>query len=369
MVNENSKMEVDNLLDMMSAMMCKRSKVEQEHEQKCKLCGSLNNATNSDFEIVCTDCGTVDESVGRIDQTAEWTSSYTDEKGSVDKSRVGMPQNHLYNEWGNGTVIAYKRGMSVSERRMVKINSHISSNHKDRALHQTYEDIQESCRMISLNQQVVDIAKEYYKKISEGGITRGKVRLGMKANCVYFACKKSGYPRSLHEIAEAFNITAKDISKTQRKFREVLGVDDTQNIITMASDMVKRIISGICQVDGKIVMDVVNLTKKMQVLPEFMGKSGRSIAGACICYKLGISVDIMSENIDVSKLSIKKLIMAIENVEHEVKTVKDLDEDTLAEIYDIASKSVNKVIVYSNVKNAPTHPNVEFRYTKRKSST
>ena len=68
--------------------------VEAEASDGCNHCGG-KMIENFETDMVCSQCGIVDESRGRIDQGAEWSSCVTDE-GAKDGSRVGMAANPLY---------------------------------------------------------------------------------------------------------------------------------------------------------------------------------------------------------------------------------------------------------------------------------
>ena len=282
---------------------------------KCAHCGG-KMLENFETELVCSQCGIVDESLGRIDQGAEWSSCVTDE-GAKDGSRVGMAPNPLYNTWGIGSKMGKTKGMSVAQKRMAKIDFHISSNHKDRALHQSYLDIQESCARLGISPSTVELAKVFYKRISTKGITRGVVRLGMKANCVYYACKREGVPRTLHEIAGAFGVDPRDISRTSNKFRDCLDEEDTEERVTMASDMIPRLMNEIeSTASRKQVYGIVNLCKRIEKNIEFMGKVSSGVAGACILYSLeDVDIEKIKDVTNVSKITLSKLKQKIEMIE------------------------------------------------------
>lgn len=282
---------------------------------KCVHCGG-GLMMNHETDMVCMECGIVDTSGGRIDQGADWSSGVTDE-GSKDGSRVGMAPNPLYNSWGNGSKIAKTKGMTVQQKRMAKIDFHLSSNHKDRALHQSYLDIQESCALLGISTSTVELAKGFYKRISTQGITRGTVRVGMKANCVYYACKREGVPRTLHEIAGAFGIEPKDISRVSNKFRDRLDSQDTEERVTMASDMIPRLMNDIQPMSsGKTTYGIVNLCKRIERMSDFMGKVSGGVAGACILYALeDADIEKVKDATGVSKITLTKLKHKIDMIE------------------------------------------------------
>ena len=289
--------------------------VEAEVSDECNHCGG-KMIENFETDMVCSQCGIVDESRGRIDQGAEWSSCVTDE-GAKDGSRVGMAANPLYHSWGSGSKIGKTKGMTVAQKRMAKIDFHLSSNHKDRALHQAYLDIQEACTPLGISMNTIELAKAFYKRITAKGITRGVVRKGMKANCVYYACKRDGYPRTLHEIANAFGLDPRDISRTSNKFRDCLDEEDTEERVTMASDMIPRLMNEIQPMTpGKVICKIVNLCKRIERTSEFMGKVSGGVAGACILYSIkDADIEKIKEATQVSTITLTKLKQKIDIME------------------------------------------------------
>ena len=288
---------------------------EAEASDECSYCGG-KMIENFETDMVCSHCGIVDESRGRIDQGAEWSSCVTDE-GAKDGSRVGMAANPLYHSWGSGSKIGKTKGMTVAQKRMAKIDFHISSNHKDRALHQAYLDIQEACAPLGISMNTIELAKAFYKRITAKGITRGTVRTGMKANCVYYACKKDGYPRTLHEIAGAFGLDPKDISRTAKKFRNCLDDEDTEERVTLASDMIPRLMNYIDpEVRGRKLQSIILLCQKLERTQEFMGKVSGGVAGAFIIYAhKNADIEKVKDATGVSKITLLKLKSKIDMIE------------------------------------------------------
>ena len=308
-----------NIMDLFElarqAMDVSSPSVEAEVSDECNHCGG-KMIENFETDVVCSQCGIVDESRGRIDQGAEWSSCVTDE-GAKDGSRVGMAANPLYHEWGNGSKIGKTKGMSVAQKRMAKIDFHLSSNHKDRALHQAYLDMQEACALLGISMNTVELAKAFYKRITAKGITRGVVRIGMKANCVYYACKKDGYPRTLHEIANAFGLDPRDISRTANKFRDCLDEEDTEERVTMASDMIPRLMNCVDpEVRGKNLQSIILLCKRLERTQEFMGKVSSGVAGACIIYAhKNADIEKVKDATGISKITLTKLKNQIDMME------------------------------------------------------
>lgn len=224
----------------------------------------------------CTSCGRVDSVF--ISDEPEWNGGPDSED---DPSRVGCPVNSvLYSEnWGIGTLIVGK-----ACTKMAKISFHSSMNHRDRALHQAYTQFDHVCKgSLKLQDVVIEHAKMIYKKFNEEKLTRGAVRFGIKANCVLYACKLHDVSRTLQEVADAFKIPVKDISRTNDIFRKVTG-EDTGS--TLSSSIISRLFNDIKFIPdsekGKIRMKVIHACEEMQTNPMLMGKTPKGIASAII---------------------------------------------------------------------------------------
>ena len=68
--------------------------------------------------------------------------------------------------------------------------------------------------MLFITDTVLKDAKMMYKKFNDKKLTRGAVSLGIKGNCVLYACRMSKVSRSTKEISDMFCIQPKDISRT-----------------------------------------------------------------------------------------------------------------------------------------------------------
>jgi transcription initiation factor TFIIIB Brf1 subunit/transcription initiation factor TFIIB len=172
---------------------------------------------------------------------------------------------------------------------MAKVNFHSSMNHKDRALFHAYKDIElAALTRLNLPATVIRDAKVMYKKFNGEKLTRGAVRSGIKANCVLTACKLANVPRTTKEIADAFEIPSKDISRTSQMFRETLLGDAApvqQNKITKPRDVLPRILNDFTIEDTekrKVSSKCRKMCTQIEPCVELMGKTPNSIASAVI---------------------------------------------------------------------------------------
>jgi len=306
------KMDVDMLWMQLDEFLNKSSGVQTQciDEYTCAVCGAAKLFTN---ELpVCTGCGRVDHDF--ISDEPEWIG---DMEGGSDPSRVGAPVDSVLfsNKWGMGTLISSRNGF----QKMAKINLHSNMNHKDRALYHAYQQIDSVCKSkLGLNETIIDCVKITYRKVNEAKLTRGAIRMGIKANCILYACKEHGVQRTFHEVASAFGIPVKDISRTSELFRDVMGEDTGK---TQSSDIISRIFNQVTcipdQDKGRVRMKVIRACEDAQMnIPELMGKTPKGIASAVIyrtLNELGYTPDKahIASICDISVPTLQKILLLV----------------------------------------------------------
>jgi transcription initiation factor TFIIIB Brf1 subunit/transcription initiation factor TFIIB len=253
-------------------------------------CG-FAKVTGPDNLPVCLECGLVESMY--IDESPEWTSGVDENGVSSDPSRCGnlaVDQDLFSCHWGTGTVISTQYKSSYAMRRMARINFHSSMNHKDRSLFHAYKDIDEAAnKALNLSDTVIKDAKMMYRKFNGAKLTRGAIRLGIKANCVLYACKLSNFSKTTKDVADAFGIPTKDISRTSNIFRETI-LSDAQKSntkITRPADVINNLLNVFNISDGRLRMKCVKMCKHLEECVPLMGKTPTSIASIVILMVLG----------------------------------------------------------------------------------
>src|SRR6056300_1107112 len=269
----------------------------------------------------CSECGLVEDRY--VDDTAEWTSGMNDDGKVNDPSRCGNPNANpeLFSQnWGKGTIISTQHSSTYENKRMAKINFHMSMNHKDRSLFHAYRDIDQACH--TLPDVVRKDAMMMYRKFNDGKLTRGAVRLGIKANCVLYACRLAQFPRTTKEIADMFGIQSKDISRTTQIFKDtIMGVTE-KNYVTKAYDVMQRLLNSF-DVSREQRYKCNKMCSATDNCVELMSKTPNSVASAIIyivlspgvtkaqvCEKCSVSVPTLNkiENIIKKHLEAKSLL-------------------------------------------------------------
>lgn len=250
----------------------------------CEACGGRKQFDVYDDLPVCIDCGRVDFDF--VSDEPEWRSGGDADGPNGDPSRVGAPVNtdHFSAAWGNSTVMTVKNG-TYQQKRLAMINLHTSMNHKDRALFHAYQDLDKVGKQIlNLQDNVMYAAKIKYKAFNEAVLTRGAVRNGIKANCIFQACREFNVARTTKEIADAFGIPARDISRTFDMYQEQ--VPETEVHVTTAADLIPRFFNEITCVPeaqkGRVRMKVIKVCRDLEDCVELMGRTPKAVACAVI---------------------------------------------------------------------------------------
>ena len=162
----------------------------------------------------------------------EW---YDDDGKVNDPARCGNPNANpeLFSQnWGKGTIISTQRSSTYENKRMAKINFHMSMNHKDRSLFHAYRDIDEACH--TLPDSVLKDAKMMYRKFNDGKLTVVRCVLESKQTVFYTHVRLAQHPRTTKEIADMFGIQSKDVSRTTQIFKDTYMGTTEKNYVTKA---------------------------------------------------------------------------------------------------------------------------------------
>ena len=266
---------------------------------------------NKEGYIVCTECGIHNGNI--IDHTAEWRYYGSEDSKSSDPTRCGGPINPLLPKSSMGTYIGGNKFGSLQ-----RLHSWNAMPSDERSLWHVFEDINIKTQNSGLVAKIKDEAKMYYKMLStkseciEGILTRGTVREGIKAACLFVACKNNGVPRSSVEISKMFGINPTDVTKGLKKFIEIEMKKDIQINVNVSNpqDFVKRYCSKLL-ISKKIEKIALIISKRAQRLGIVKDYTPPSIAAGIIyliivAFQLNITKVTLKEKLSVSDVTVSK---------------------------------------------------------------
>ena len=200
-------------------------KPHQRLVDKCPECGSENLVHDYDTgETVCGACGLVLYEQ-MLDKGPEWRAFTQEEKAS--RSRVGVPTSYSVHDKGLSTAIsqvdrdAFGRKLPLATRlqmwrlRKWQIRSRVHSS-IDRNLAQAMAELDRLSDKVYIPAPIKEKAAVIYRKALDKGLVRGRSIAAIAAAALYAACRGSGTPRTLREIAEASLVDKKDVARCYR---------------------------------------------------------------------------------------------------------------------------------------------------------
>ena len=200
---------------------------------KCPECASNNLVHDYDTgETLCAACGLVLYEQ-MLDKGPEWRAFTQEEKAS--RSRVGVPTSYSVHDKGLSTAIsqvdrdAFGRKLPLSTRlqmwrlRKWQIRSRVHSS-TDRNLAQAMSELDRLSDKVCISRPIKEKAAVIYRKALDKGLVRGRSINAIAAASLYAACRGSGIPRTLREIAEASLVDRKDVARCYRLLLHELDV-------------------------------------------------------------------------------------------------------------------------------------------------
>jgi transcription initiation factor TFIIB len=270
----------------------KESGVRQRLIDKCPECGSSNLVHDYDTgETVCGDCGLVLYEQ-MMDKGPEWRAFTQEEKAS--RSRVGVPTSYSVHDKGLSTAIsqvdrdAFGRKLPLSTRlqmwrlRKWQIRSRVHSS-IDRNLAQAMAELDRLSDKVYIPPPIKEKAAVTYRKALDKGLVRGRSIAAIAAAALYAACRGTGTPRTLREIAEASLVDKKDVARCYRLLLRELEVHmPIADPLTYVSKIAER--TGISGKTQGIAIGILREARKRRAAAgkDPMGLAAASLYIACL---------------------------------------------------------------------------------------
>lgn len=233
--------------------MAKREIVSGEHRRitpghssPCDECGVTNwNLDENRGEVTCNHCGLVVEQ-SMIDPGADWTNH----DHFQDKSRVGAPLTYRLADRGLNTTISRSDLTSMGASRN-RISSRDRRDWRRRIVVDERSKTRQSRarNLVKANQMIRDFSglpnpmqeetARLYRKLSNEGFVTGRSIAGVAAACTYLVARKENIPRQIPEIADAYQIDGKELSRLIRHISRKYNM----HTITSPSEYFDRFIS------------------------------------------------------------------------------------------------------------------------------
>ena len=237
-------------------------------EQFCQKCGFVISEKTEDFG-------------------PEWRSFSLD--GGTDPTRTGAPTSLTMHDRGLSTKISPMNKDSAGKPLSSSMKSTIerlrtwdsrSQVHEsvDRNLRTALSDLGRLKDKLTISPSVVEKAAYVYRKAIDKGLVRGRSITGLLAASLYAACRETGTPRTIKDVADAANIKKKDIARCYRLLHHELElkipvVDSIQCVARIAS---------VIDISEKTKRIAIGVLKEAQKNEESAGKDPMGLAAAAL---------------------------------------------------------------------------------------
>ena len=290
-----------------------------QHSSLCHVCESDRGVIVADIEsgeIICSNCGIVIlDRIQDITMT-EWCVFSTEEVNN--RSKTGGPISIARDDMGLATIIgktnrdASGRPLDVSMHSTMqrlrtwdsRTRIHTSAN---RSLTKALNELYILKDKLGLPDAMVEKAALTYRKVQDRGLLRGRTISGLMTAAIYAACRETGTPRTLNDIAAASNIARKDIARNYRllvfEFDIKASVPDPVECIIRVANK-----ANLSQNSKRQAINIMNRIIKKKIISA--GKDPMGFAGTVLyisCIKTGenITQDNIANAAGVTAVTIK----------------------------------------------------------------
>jgi transcription initiation factor TFIIB len=297
------------------------SKTRQNLADKCPECTSKNLVHDYDTgETICGACGLVLYEQ-MFDKGPEWRAFTQEEKTS--RSRVGTPTSYSIHDKGLSTTIsqvdrdAFGRKLPLSTRlqmwrlRKWQIRSRVHSS-SDRNLAQAMTELERLSGKVNISPPIKEKAAVIYRKALDKALVRGRSINAIAAAALYAACRKSGSPRTLREIAEASLVNKKDVARCYRLLLQELDfhmpISDPLTYVSKIAE--KNGVSGKTQGVAIAILGEAR-RKRFAAGKDPMGMAAAALYIACLQHNEKITQKDIAEAAGVTEVTVRNRYKAL----------------------------------------------------------
>ncbi len=296
-------------------------KTHQRLADKCPECASKNLVHDYDTgETICGACGLVLYEQ-MLDKGPEWRAFTQEEKTS--RSRVGMPTSYSIHDKGLSTTIsqvdrdAFGRKLPLSTRlqmwrlRKWQIRSRVHSS-SDRNLAQAMSELDRLSGKVSISPPIKEKAAVIYRKALDKGLVRGRSISAIAAAALYAACRKSGTPRALREIAEASLVDKKDVARCYRLLLQELDFHmPIADPLTYVSKIAEK--NGVSGKTQGVAIAILREARRKRVVAgkDPMGLAAAALYIACVQHNEKITQKDIAEAAGVTEVTVRNRYKAL----------------------------------------------------------
>ncbi len=269
---------------------------------------------SSTGERFCGECGFVINE--RIDDSGPERRAFSKEEHE-DRTRTGGPSSLAIHDMGLATIIGHDdrdatgKPLSASMKSTIKrlrtwdSRSQVQAS-QERNFRQAFGDLGRMKDKLALSDSVVEKTAYIYRKAAEKNLARGRSISGMMAASIYLACRDTGTPRTLNDVARQINIKRKDVSRCYRLLLKEL--DLTMPVVDPIKCMSR--ISSQAKLSEKVKRYALTILEDASTMEITAGKDPMGLAAAalylsCVINKEGVTQKVIAMAAGVTEVTIR----------------------------------------------------------------
>jgi transcription initiation factor TFIIIB Brf1 subunit/transcription initiation factor TFIIB len=319
---DNIDIKSDDIWDIIDSLENnKNTEGENIDVNKCRECNSSNIYIDNRYGTkICEDCAlTLDY---KLDSSPDWNSvNSTDDTNS----RCGCPTNIYFPNSSLGTKVQNGKFSKIS-----MLEKWSNMPYKERSKYEVFKYIDKKCTEAKISRPIIDNAKNLFNTLSKVSneddssksiIIRGLNRKSIIAACVFNGSNLQGYPRTPHEIGKIFGITSKQLTKGNRKFRDIMIKEKIINNVksSQSDEFINRSeytkMLKLDEIHINVAKCIARNIKKLDLASNHQPASvaASSIMLMATIFKLNISKKMISDVYNISQVTIIKAYRIIFN--------------------------------------------------------
>jgi transcription initiation factor TFIIB len=252
----------------------------------CEFCNSYSVIfDNVSFEYVCSSCGCV----SKQDPNTDSSGNYRNNSGYTDRERTGMPESLAVHNKGLSTLIGIgdtdARGKALEPSQKNSMQRLRTWNNRAQLNDSISRNLEKALKLLNnfgdklyLSQAVIEGAAYIYRKAAIKKLAKGRSTLGLVGAALYAACRETETPKTITDIANACNITTKDIMSHYKLILKELSL---QMPVLHGPDYVTLICNRL-QMSEKTKREALRIFSMAQKCRISIGKNPRALAGSII---------------------------------------------------------------------------------------
>ena len=318
---DNIDIKSDDIWDVIDSLEEKNTKTVKIKDDTCIECNSTKiYIDNESGTKICEDCALSIEF--KLDSNPDWNSiNSTDENNS----RCGCPTNIYFPNSSLGTKVQNGKYSKISI-----LEKWSNMPYKERSKYEVFKYIEKKCIEANISKPIIDNAKNLFNTLSKvtseldnskSIIIRGLNRKSIIAACVFNGSNLQGNPRTPSEIGKIFGISAKQVTKGNRKFRDIMIKEKIINSVksSQSDEFINRKeytkMLKLNEIHINVAKTIARNIKKLDLASNHQPASvaASSIMLMATIFKLNISKKMISDVYKISQVTIIKAYRIIYN--------------------------------------------------------